>query len=469
MLLKRVTHWALGDLPHLNRAILEGREAPETLNRAVNVVVGDLPEPPAMEPADARRLVVDLGLAGVSVARHYQEIDPLHKATPEAGFEPLVVGSAHVPFLRYFGALADRTATGHPHRDSYASLVRWNLPTTTVSWAGETLATIPGAFADDSVHTYTGDPSEGRFFRLLKDSETVERAVNTLLAPLSDGSVDILDVQARHRVRRSTTLLGVLRRLSVDFAALPPAEGLRPDHFLDVFRQFAVHWRVDDIPPSGALDPEALERDLLLGLAMPDYPRLVHRVYPSLLGAERAKLDLLLERPTLPTLLLRRFDLRADKLRSLPLDALAQLLRRSSTLADWFVLLEANARVAGAHLMLSRKYLFQPQQARDASGLGDRTLVSNRRGTTGMDETILARLTQARRHHDLAAFRSVARGELVDRVHDSAPAARDADVMSVRINAVPVRGLRRRPGADRAAASTVPVGPDDQRLWAVPR
>ena len=42
-----------------------------------------------------------------------------------------------------------------------------------------------------------------------------------------------------------------------------------PEHFMDVFRQFAVHWTADDIPPSGALDPEALKRDFLLGIGIP--------------------------------------------------------------------------------------------------------------------------------------------------------------------------------------------------------
>jgi hypothetical protein len=55
--------------------------------------------------------------------------------------------------------------------------------------------------------------------------------------------------------------------------------------------------------------------------------------------------------------------------------------------------------------MLSKRFLFNPQRRRDAEGIGDRQLVSNRRGTTGMDETILDRLTRMRREHVLAALR----------------------------------------------------------------
>ena len=311
MVLASVTRWAVDELPRLNRAILAGQRGPGTLVRALNEVAAVLPDPSTVTPTQAQRLVVDLGLAGVSVARHFQEEDTARKAIPEAGFEPIVVGPARTAFLTYFQALADRTGTGHPPRDSYASLVRWNLPATTVQWAGETLVTLPGVFDDAAVHTYTGHPSELRFFQLLKTSETVERAVNLMLQPLSDETVDLLAEPGRERVRRATALLTVLRQLSVDFAALPPEEGLQPTHFLDVFRQFAVHWRVDDIPPSGALDPEALKRDLLLGIAMPDYPRHIHRVYASLLDQERAELDQLLDRQRLPAALLRRLELPA--------------------------------------------------------------------------------------------------------------------------------------------------------------
>ena len=58
---------------------------------------------------------------------------------------------------------------------------------------------------------------------------------------------------------------------------------------------------------------------------------------------------------------------------------------------------DAHARAAGAHLMLSKKFLFKPQTQRDLAGRGDQRLVSNRSGTTGMTETFLERLTRARR------------------------------------------------------------------------
>ena len=81
--------------------------------------------------------------------------------------------------------------------------------------------------------------------------------------------------------------------------------------------------------------------------------------------------------------------------------------------------LAMHARVSGAHLMLSKKFLFKPQRQRDCDGRGDRMLVSNRAGTTGMTEHYLDRLTRARQNHTLAALRTV----LIDGNPQPAPGA----------------------------------------------
>jgi hypothetical protein len=96
----------------------------------------------------------------------------------------------------------------------------------------------------------------------------------------------------------------------------------------------------------------------------------------------------------------------------------AQKVRRTvhehPELAAWYLLLAANAKFGGVHLMLTEKYLFKPQKVRDLSGIGDRPLVSNRAGTTGMDEPILVRLTRARRDHPLRFVGRVPDRELAD-------------------------------------------------------
>ena len=93
--------------------------------------------------------------------------------------------------------------------------------------------------------------------------------------------------------------------------------------------------------------------------------------------------------PTLPERLLASLGLDAGTLRAAEPADLRRMAGRDPGLLDWYGLLTAHARAAAAHLMLSKKFLFKPQHRRDVAGLGDRPLVSNRAGTTGMNETFL--------------------------------------------------------------------------------
>jgi hypothetical protein len=413
--LRQVGTWVLDELPGLNRAILAGDALPETLSTALRAeLLPELPDPDRLDPVDAQRQVVHLGLIGASVARHYQERTPNGKHHPERAFAGLPVGPAEVPFPAYFGALADRTGTGHCHRDTYASLVRWNVGTVEVHWNDRTLATLPGVFDDGRIRSYTGTGGEERFFALVKRGEAVELAVNNLLEPLTEPGARLDSPHAVIRVRLATALLEALRQLFVDFAAQPPERSMPAEHFMDVFRQFAVHWAPDDIPPSGALDPEALKRDFLLGVAMPDYDRRVRRLFPALLAHERAVLERLMAQPTLPQRLLAGLAVDPESVTGADPAGLRRLVRHHPALGDWYRLLTGHARGSGAHLMLSKKFLFKPQNQRDLEGLGDKPLVSNRAGTTGMTETFLERLNRARREHPLAPLRRVLAGETPD-------------------------------------------------------
>jgi hypothetical protein len=402
-LLERVNRWVLVELTRLNRQILAGSLPPEALTREFSQsVLADLIIPEVFTPAEARQMVMLLGISGASVARHFQEADLSRKACPNEAFSELYVGSADVSFLEYFRRLADVTGTGHCARDTYASLVRWNVPAVEVRLDDQVIVVLPGSFDDLRIRTYTGDPSEAGFFELLKKSEALELAANNLLRPLSDGTVDILTPDAESRARSATRLLVELHRINQDFASLPPERGgMIPDHFMDVFRQFAVHWELDDVPPSGAQDSEYLLRDLLLGIAFPGYGRHLERIYPALLKSERDDLTKYLGRPSITQLLLTSLDLDEAALAAMSVDELAETVRRYPILVAWHQLLTANARMGSVHLMLTEKFLFKPQRHRDQVGLGDSHLVSNREGTTGMDEPLLLRLARARREHPL--------------------------------------------------------------------
>lgn len=406
MVLQQVGEWTDAELPRLNRAILGGEVPPGRLaEQCAEVLFPILPKPDRVPAEQAKRLAVRLGFVGASLGRHYQEWRPDGKQTPERAYDGLTVGE--LPFRQYFGVIAERTGTGHCPRDTYASLVRWNVGTLKVLRGSETMATLPGVFDDGRVRSYTGTPGEERFFLLVKKGEAIELAINDVLDPLVREEGNLLGADALDRVRLAVELLAALRELFRDFAALPPERGMATDQFLDVFRQFAVHWTLDDIPPSGALDPEALKRDFLLGINLDGYEQNVRRLFPALLTAEREAIEPMMAEPTLPDRMLAGIGRSAASLRDADQGDLVRLVGEHPGVADWYRLLSAHARAAGAHLMLSKKFLFKPQQRRDAAGLGDKPLVSNRAGTTGMNESFLERITRARQDHPLAPLRSV--------------------------------------------------------------
>jgi hypothetical protein len=414
---ERWNAWTLAELPRLNRAILDAAEPAGALGAELNrAVLGELPEPESFDPGQARRVLVMLGLAGSSVARHCQEADAARRAAPHESFELLRAGPDGTGFLDYFTRLAQATGTGHAARDSYASLVRWNAPETLVEHGGQVVARLPGAFQDARTRTYTDEPGEVAFFTLLKHSEALELAVNDALEPVADGTLDPRHPEAVERALAATGLMIALIRLNRAFAARGPEQGgLRTAHFMDVFRQFAVHWRAGDVPPTGAQDPEFLRRDFLLGIDFPDYGRHVRRVFPGLLADERGMLEQAMGRPPIPRTLLRLLGFDAGWLGMLELDRLRSVVDGNPALAAWELMCSANSTFGGVHLQLTEKYLFKPQRVRDSTGVGDRELVSNRRGTTGMEEPLLVRLARARREHPLRGIGRLPERELIAR------------------------------------------------------
>jgi hypothetical protein len=409
----RVNAWVMTELPSLNRDILARRRPPGDLGiELARSVLAYLPLPESLTTGEAQQMVVLLGLAGASLGRHYQELSTDHRATPERAFDRCPVGAEAIPFGAYFGRLAERTGTGHCHRDSYAALTRWNVPTTEVWWAGERIAVLAGVFGDGLVRTYTGTADEQRFFELIKVSEAIEQAVNATLMPLSDTTLDARDPEALDRVGLAVALLAELRHVNAHFAALPPGEGLRAEFFMDVFRQYAVHWTPGDIPPSGALDPEAIARDCLLGVRSSGYQAHIERIFPALLDAERELLARLMGRPSLPCIALRSLGIDAAALAEMSPAQLRKTVGRHPVLAALYLLLVAHARMSGVHLKIAQKYLFDPQRRREIAGLGDPHVVSNRRGTTGMDERYLQELTRERHQHVLACLHVLGGNEL---------------------------------------------------------
>src|SRR2546423_3596541 len=225
LLWARWNEWTLTELPRLNRETLSGAPLEALVAGFRRNVLEELPEPESFSRQDACRVLVVLGLAGSSVARHYQEADLSRKMRPQESFDRLRAGPRGLPFLVYFAAVAEATGAGHSDRDTYASLVRWNAPATEVRMDGEVVSLIPGCFPDLRIRTYTDDPGEVSFFALLKKSEAFELAVNEALEPMAAEAIDLLAPEAAARVLGATRLMRSLIHLNQSFAVVPPEQG----------------------------------------------------------------------------------------------------------------------------------------------------------------------------------------------------------------------------------------------------
>jgi len=401
-ILAKLNQWTLERMTLLNREILARRMAPEILVVELNRdVLPLLPATATCTAAMSRQLIVNLGLWGSSVGRHFQERDPQLKSRPHIPLQGLDV--ADTGYTAYMEKLAGPAAPGHPPRDTYASLVRWNTPDATVRWSGGERV-LAGCFDDGQVRTYTGDGGEVEFFVLLKKCEVIEKAINELVEPLCRGDLDVAAPEALEKMRQAVELLTLLHQVNLDFAHHPQPRALQPAHFMDVMRQFAVHWAVGGVPPSGAQDVEFLVRDALLGIDFPGYVEHVRRIFPSLLACERDRFIELASGPTLPDVALSHLGVRPADLSAMNHDSLLEVARRHPVLAACYLVIATNSRVSAAHLMLTKKYLFKPQRKRDDEGLPDGVVVSNRAGTTGMLELLLESLHRARMRHPLVMF-----------------------------------------------------------------
>jgi hypothetical protein len=92
--------WTVTELPRINRAVLPHSVSPDFLTSEFRTsVLAALPAPEALAPATTRRLLVLPGLAGSSIARHFQEADLAREARPQEAFDQLRVGTDGTPLL----------------------------------------------------------------------------------------------------------------------------------------------------------------------------------------------------------------------------------------------------------------------------------------------------------------------------------------------------------------------------------
>lgn len=392
--------WTRTELPALNRAILGRTESAGVLVRRLNEeVLPWLSAAPTLTAAQARRVLVLVGLWGSSVVRHFAERG-LRVADGNSPLDLLRLRSGG-SFLELANAVAKQTGTGHPPRDGYISTVHWNAPAVQVVWHGEVLGSLGSAFDDGELRTFTGLRGEREFLLLLKRAEAAEAAANRLLEPLWNSEIPVDSPDWCRNALLAAVMLRVVHALNCEFGERKGANALDADTFIDVIRQFAVPWRANDLPPSGAQDHEWILRDLILGIDLPGYELHVRRQFPAMSDHQRDLLKPALCRESLPALVIRGCGTSAALLEEMSDTQLARLLRERPALGACFLVARANAQVASSHLGLTKKLLFNPVRAREKAEAARQRAVSNGAGATGIPERQLELLTASRKRHAL--------------------------------------------------------------------
>ncbi|MFQ6395389.1 hypothetical protein ACLMAJ_18220 [Nocardia sp. KC 131] len=406
--------WVLDVLPTLGSRVIAGSLDAFAFTGLANQALAHLPSAADIDVGAARRLIVELGIIGSSVACYCQQQDlDLARHDPGHSLRGLRVGANGTPFRAYFNALVTGSGTGHPNRDAYASLIRWNAPEMSAYSGGSRICTEPSVFDDGHIRTYTAEIGETLIIELFKRCETLELAANVALQPIWTGGTSTMGHgELAERFATARLMLAGVRRLLLDFHRGDDRGSLSVAHFVDVFRQYAVHWDQGDVPPSGPQDVQFILRDLMTGIQMPGYTRHVERIHAGLLASERQVVTEAAARRSLPRVLLDEAGLCTADLNALPDPEVAATLGRHPSLGECYLLLELNARLSAAHLMVAKKYLYKPSRQRDEAGAAVPAPVPNDKGITELTESALDMLNRARRQHVMAGIGRWRAGEV---------------------------------------------------------
>lgn len=391
--------WMVHGLPVLGSRVTAGALHLAEYLAAVNHALRILPDTATVDRFEARRLLVELGICGSSVISYHQSLGKSGSDVfPAYGLGRLAVGASATPFRDYFAQIVEKSATGHPQRDAYASLILWNAPSTAVHWEGERVATIPSAFHDGATRSYTDQVGERQLIELFKRCQTLELAANNLLRPIWLGGAAELDRdEVATRFAGARRMLAAVRFLLLSFRGGDERGSLSVSHFMSVFRQYAVHWDIGDVPPSGPQDIEFVIRDIMVGMLSRRYREHVIRIFPGLLSTEQAELSRCMTWPSLPRVLLDEIAMSATELHAQSDADLASLVGRHPAIGECFLFNKMSARVSAAHLALAKSYLYKHVEESPPENMP----VPNDRGITGLTESTLDTMNRKRRRHPL--------------------------------------------------------------------
>lgn len=420
-------NWVEATLPRLNQAAYDGDLLAEELAARMNrSLLSYAPHVRELSLHEARQMLVILGLCGSSIERHAQQqaVRGGQPAAPGRGLGWLHVREQE-PFLDYFGQVAD--LVGHPHRDTFVTFVEDNGPEIRVRHplTGETLYSLPGVFSDGTLLGFSRQTAEREFILLLKEATALQGAANLFLTELQDPAMSVDCSAAINSALAATTLMQAIRAKMQEFMRV---SHFTADFFLDVLRQYACPWTEKGLrPPSGANDDSALLRDVTMFAELlpahgpfPGFRSHVRQVFSVLMPTAIEKLEQAMRAPSIEERVMQRLGLCRQELKEMDAARAESLLSAEPWLAAYVALFDAQRDVSRTHFATMLKYLVRPKQERDAQAdpREQKTVVSNLRGTTGMDPMHdLRYLDDARAQHFLRRISDEAKTRIAQLLH----------------------------------------------------
>jgi hypothetical protein len=426
-LIEGMKTWVVGKLPALNHDAYSGNLSYETMATICNDEVLNLaPKVEELNPEHAMQVLMLFGMCGSSIERHAQQ-QTLRRAQaavaqpallaptpvmPGRGLERLLAGR-HQRFIDYFQRVAD--LIGHPYRDSFTTFIEYNGQAIAIRHpaTGEVMHRMPAGFPDGTLLTFTHQAAEVEFIRLLKACAGLQGAANLFLAQIQQSCRSVAHQDAISAALHAAQLMCAIRAQMVEFMR---SSSFHADFFLDILRQYACAWYRDPAvrAPSGANDPTALHRDVMLFRELvpaseqfPGYTAHVKHVCSVLMPHEVERINRACSTESIEEQISQQLGLTLQELNALDERAVLGVLPRAPWLAAYAVLYKAQKDVSHAHYGTVMHYLIKPKRARDVQADPREAviIVANTHGTTGMDPLhIMKQLDEARAHHVLASL-----------------------------------------------------------------
>ncbi len=381
--LNRFEQWVRDKLPVLNSRIEDGVVPLSDLIADFLPHLHELqdrifPHVEYMTHLEIQRLLQLLGFVASSVEKHSQDCS----LAPG-------IGLAKLPEVEDMLVQLGRMA-GHPPRDSHYTYWKWNRAETPL--------------------TFTGNPQEMFFNRVVNRTDDLHSASCNALRPICEGHVVITSPEAIEAILLAAHNMNLLHADFLSFMTRGDngQRNMEPQFFMKRMRTYLPTYPIQEVIWGGvnaANLASQMQVDYLIGTVNGPYAEVVRGRWRYLTEEDQNALAYDMVLPSVGTLLLQQLHLQPDQVLKTDLGELTayvkgQPVEVQQVLSAYRKLIMASARLTAMHWTLIQNYLIKP-----AASLSDEDLanmvVRPDKGTGGMDHEDTKAIMRMRREHQV--------------------------------------------------------------------